>query len=394
MKRFNLAVFISLALGVACGLFLPELARSLSWIGDAYLSLLKIILLPLIITAILWAFCNPDVQGLGRTGLFGGAFYLLSSLAAAAIAVVLYGFWAPGALATQPQAVENHAASPGFLIDQLLPENLFLALAEGRILPVILFTLVLGLALWQIAPKARIHFGQTIEALHGAMMVITRWIILLTPLGAFSLMAVLVTRLNAEAFGAVSGFVLLVLTAGLLHALVSLPLLAWIFGRFNPWRYLMQVKEAVMIAFVTASSAAALPASLRVSQKAGVRASSSGLLLPLGATLNMDGSALYHALLALFLAHLSGADLLIGQQLLLIGVVMLSSAGTAAIPGGGIAMMAFVLGILGIDPAWLGLYLLIDRLLDNYITAVNVWGDLIAARAVDARAGKEREGNA
>lgn len=358
--------------------------------GELYLLLLKTILLPLIITAILWSVASPGTKGLGKVGAAGAAFYALSSLCAALLAITLYGFFMPGFAPAAPQ--ETAAASGSFsLLGAIATDNLFEALAEGHILPVVVFTLFFAAALWRIEPALREHLSLSIRALYEAMMTLTGWVIWLTPAGAFSLVAVLVAKLGAQEVSELAGFVALVIGAGLFHALISLPLLGWLVGRFNPWRYLMRVKEALMVAFVTASSAATLPVSMRASREAGVRASSSGLLLPLGATLNMDGSALYHALLALFLAHLSGVELVLSEQMMLVGIVMLSSAGTAAIPGGGIAMMAFVLSAFGIDPVWLGLYLLIDRLLDNYITTVNVWGDLVALKAVDTRLGSNKD---
>lgn len=393
MKRFNLAVLGALVLGVLFGLLLPESSLKLAWIGELYLTLLKMILLPLIISAILWAFCSPGTRGLGKVGTGGALFYVASSLLAAITAIALYALFMPAS--TPLPAIEPVTATAEFApLGGLIAANPFAALFEGRILPVVTFTLLFAIALWQIPDPLRRHLGISIEAIYETMMTLTRWIILLTPLGAFSLIAALMVRLEAETFGDLAGFVLLVVGAGLFHALIVLPLLGWAVGRFNPWVYLLAVKEALTVAFVTASSAATLPVSLRSAQNAGVRPASAGLLLPLGATLNMDGSALYHALLALFLAHLAGVDLSGAQQLMLVGIVMLSSAGTAAIPGGGIAMMALVLSALGVEPVWLGLYLLIDRVLDNFITAVNVWGDLVAARAVDARFGKTEDVNA
>lgn len=390
MKRFSFPVLAAVIAGAICGFLFPGFSLQIAWIGELYLSLLKMILLPLIILAILHAFGRSEAKGIGRVGVGGALFYAVSSLSAAVVGILFYRFWMPREIAPQETAIQN--ASQGFdPIGLLVPGNLFDALADGRILPVIFFTVLFGIALLGIDSAHKNHLSRTLEALYAAMMRLTGGIILLTPIGAFSLMAVLITKLQAEALAQIGSFVLVVIGAGLFHSLVVLPLMALGVGRFNPWKHLVAVKEALIVAFVTGSSAATLPVSIRVSQLAGVRPGSAGLLLPLGATLNMDGSALYHALTALFLAHLSGVDLTLWQQVTLLGVVMLSSAGTAAIPGGGIAMMAFVLSVLGVEPVWLGLYLLVDRVLDNYITAINVWSDLVAVRAVDTRLAMREE---
>jgi Na+/H+-dicarboxylate symporter len=173
-----------------------------------------------------------------------------------------------------------------------------------------------------------------------------------------------------------------VLLAALWHSAINLPLLARLFGSRDLWRYFLATKEAPLVALATASSAATLPVSMRVSQKAGIDRAKGALLLPLGASLNMDGSALYHAVVVLFLMLLSGVEPGLGTTLLVVMLVMLSSAGTSAIPGGGVAMLAMISAILGIDPLWLGFYLLIDRFLDNIITSVNVWGDLVALKSM------------
>jgi Na+/H+-dicarboxylate symporter len=174
----------------------------------------------------------------------------------------------------------------------------------------------------------------------------------------------------------------------MLHAGLVLPALLWLGSRRAPLRFLVQVRAAPATALATASSSATYPVSKQVLEEhAGVSPGTTSFTLPLGATLNMDGSALYQSILLIFMAQLAGADVSLTQAVLNVLLTMASSAGTAGIPGGGIAMMAFMLDLLGLPQTYLALYLVVDRFFDYPITALNVWGDLIVATVVDARGG-------
>jgi Na+/H+-dicarboxylate symporter len=183
-------------------------------------------------------------------------------------------------------------------------------------------------------------------------------------------------------------FVWAVALAAVLHAGVFLPALLWLGSRRAPLAFLSQVRAAPATALATASSSATYPVSKRVLEEhAGVSPGTTSFTLPLGATLNMDGSALYQSILLIFIAQLAGAEVSLAQAVFIVLLTMASSAGTAGIPGGGIAMMAFMLDLLGLPQTYLALYLVVDRFFDYPITALNVWGDLVVAAVVDERAG-------
>ncbi len=384
MRYFNTLLIAALLAGVAVGLLWPGFAGHLSWLGDLYLSLLMMVLLPLVILSILYAFCQSGTESPLRILGRGGLFYLFSSLLAGISGVLLFWLIAPAAEWMPPSDTHTPIAASIDWIELLIPTNLFGALAQGQILPVILFCLLFGIALAHSSDTAAL--AAPLGVLHGAIMRLTGWIVLLTPLGGFALIAQGVSQLGEDLPATLALLIGTVLIAALWHSFINLPLLARLFGARDLWRYLRTIKKAPLTALATASSAATLPVSLQAAQEAGIRRQSSALLLPLGASLNMDGSALYHAVVVLFLALLSGLELGVGGSIVVVGLVMLSSAGTSAIPGGGIAMLAMIATLLGIDPVWLGLYLLIDRFLDNIITSVNVWGDLVALKSVDQSA--------
>jgi Na+/H+-dicarboxylate symporter len=209
------------------------------------------------------------------------------------------------------------------------------------------------------------------------------WVLALAPVGIFGLVyASLATMDWAGAFQ-LGSFVWAVALAAVLHAAVVMPTLYHARTRRHPWPLVVACREPLLTALSTASSSATYPVSKRALEACGVSEQVTSLTLPLGATLNMHGSALYQSILLIFMAQLAGADPSPWQAVFIVLLTMASSAGTAGIPGGGIAMMAFMLDLLGLPPTYLALYLVVDRFFDYPITAVNVWGDLVVAAIVD-----------
>ena len=211
------------------------------------------------------------------------------------------------------------------------------------------------------------------------------WALLkLAPVGIAALVYASLAGMDwAEVF-ALRPFVWAVLAAAVLHAALFLPSLLYLVGRRGPLRFFLQVRAALATALATASSSATYPVSKQVlEQNAGLSPRTTSFTLPLGATLNMDGSALYQSILLIFMAQLAGAEVSLAQALMIVLLTMASSAGTAGIPGGGIAMMAFMLDLLGLPQTYLALYLVVDRFFDYPITALNVWGDLVVSAVVD-----------
>jgi len=221
-------------------------------------------------------------------------------------------------------------------------------------------------------------------AANDLLMQMLRAILAVAPVGILSLVYAGLVDMPWDEVFQLRSFAWAVAIAASVHALLFLPGLYLVKTGRSPLRFAGAVKPALMTAFSTASSAATYPVSKRVlEENAGVSSRTTGFTLPLGATLNMDGFALYHAILLIFMAQLAGVELSPLQALLLVLLTMGSSAGTAGIPSGGIAMMAFMLDLMGLPQTYVALYLIVDRFFDYPITAINVWGDLTVASLVD-----------
>jgi len=218
------------------------------------------------------------------------------------------------------------------------------------------------------------------------MLVMANWVIKLTPIGVFSLISYIVAKQGIDTILNLWEYVLLVLGVLAIHGMVSLPIVLKVFGRINPYEYLGKVKEVSLMAFSTASSAATLPVSIKVSQEeGGVSARSAGFVLPLGATVSMDGTAAYLTIAVLYIANLSGVVMTFGDQLLLGITVVALSVGVAALPSASLVMMVVILNQLGLPVEYLAVIVAVDRILDMARTSLNVTSDLVVTKIIDER---------
>ncbi|MCG6942538.1 MAG: dicarboxylate/amino acid:cation symporter [Thiohalocapsa sp.] len=378
----------ALVLGVLLALLLPAGAPAVAWLGEIFLALLKVLILPLILFSIFAALAaGADLKRLGALTL---GFYLLTSAVAATIGTLLG--WAlsrdltPGLLSLPQVAATDASFSVAQLIANFVPSNLFASLADGNILHVVVIAIFAALASHGLPTAQRDLLNNGAEAFNALLMRMLALLLRAAPVGIAALVYGSLADMDWDAVLALRPFVWAVLCAAVLHAAVFLPLLLWLGSARAPLTFLAQVRAAPVTALATASSSATYPVSKEVLEdNAGVSPTTTSFTLPLGATLNMDGSALYQSILLIFMAQLAGADPSPAQALFIVLLTMASSAGTAGIPGGGIAMMAFMLDLLGLPQTYLALYLVVDRFFDYPITAINVWGDLIVAAVVDAR---------
>ncbi|MBK1632602.1 sodium:dicarboxylate symporter [Thiohalocapsa halophila] len=378
----------ALVLGVLAALLLPAGAPYVAWLGKIFLSLLKVLILPLILVSIYAALAGgADLKRLGSRTL---GFYLLTSAAAAGVGTLLgWAFSrgvAPGLLALAQVSPQDAAFSSEALVANFVPENLFASLADGNILHIVVIAIFAALAARGLSASQRGTLQDGAEAANALLMRMLSLLLLAAPVGIAALVYASLADMEWRAVLELRPFVWAVALAALVHAGLFLPTLLWLGSRRAPLAFLSQVRAAPATALATASSAATYPVSKRVLEaNAGVSPDTTSFTLPLGATLNMDGSALYQSILLIFIAQLAGAEVSLAQALFIVLLTMASSAGTAGIPGGGIAMMAFMLDLLGLPQTYLALYLVVDRFFDYPITALNVWGDLIVAAVVDAR---------
>ena len=396
MKKFfsveNLTL-LAIVAGIAFGYYFQTPSLELKFIGDIYLSLLKMLIIPLVFASIFVAITSLESKDeLKSIGLKAFIYYLSTTALAVSLGLVVVNIFNPGAdtasLASGAANTSHHITpkelSFGDFLLSFIPSNIFEALSKGAILPIIFFTILFSVAALFIKPPKRQTLYNFFDSVNDAMMVLAQWIIALTPIGVFFLIAYTVAKNGLEPIFNLYTYVVTVLVALFLHATVTLPAIAYIFGRFNPYRYFWQIKEAPLIAFSTASSSATLPVSIEVAQtKGGVSKKVAGFVLPLGATINMDGTALYESIAVMFIANISGVELTLAQQITIFITATFASIGAAGIPGAGLIMMTMILDSVGLPTEYIALIITVDRFLDMFRTAINNWGDLLGAKLID-----------
>jgi Na+/H+-dicarboxylate symporter len=262
-------------------------------------------------------------------------------------------------------------------------ENPFHSLASGKILPLIVFSIIIGIALNDKKEKFKAA-KNVFTSLYEVMLKIVHWLMLFAPLGIFALLVNMIVSQDTELFSQLGIFIFTVIFLIMFHGLVILPTILYLLTKISPFHLWSEGRPAFITAFATSSSAATLPITLNIANNnfktdKGV----SNFVLPLGATMNMDGTALYEAAAALFIANLVGMDLSLAQQLILFLTAMVASIGAPGIPSAGMVTMAMVLQVLGLPLEALAILLPMDRLIDTFRTTINVEGDLVGALIVD-----------
>lgn len=398
MKRLALhwQILIALALAVAAGMILDEKALVFEPLGTLFLNALKMIVVPLIVCSIV-----TGVAGLGgreNFGRMGGKtllYYLTTSLLAILTGLALVNLIRPGVgadLGLQTsgggdwvRVIEERAAASPWqnaleLVIRLVPANPIQAMVEGEMIQVIVFCLLFGYFSTQVGEPYRSLIRNVFQGGFEVMMKLTHLILLFAPVGIFGLVSKVVAESGLGVFANLGLYALTVLAGLLVHASVTLPLLLLLVGRASPRKHVQAMAAALMTAFSTSSSSATLPLTLEsVEKKAGVSNPVAGFVLPLGATVNMDGTALYECVAVMFIAQAYGVALGVGQQLIVVFTALLVSVGAAGIPMAGLVMMAVILSAVGLPLEGVGLILAVDRILDMCRTTVNVWSDSCGA---------------
>lgn len=370
-------------------------------VGDIFLRLLSMIVAPLILTSLVTGVTGTGtIEGLGRLGGRTLAYYLTTSMLAIITGMAVFQLVQPGQGSNlailqdgaEPVAIEAIAKDQTIwetLWDQLftlMPENPFSALADPgnrSILGVIFFAILFGIFINIVGGDIARLLTRIFSGAFEVMMRMTMAIIRLAPIGVLGFMLYASAGKGLEVFKALGWYALTVALALSIHGMVTLPLLLKLLGRQSPWDYFKSMSPALLTAFSTASSNGTLPLTLTcVEKRAGISNRISSFVLPLGATINMDGTALYEAVAVLFIAQVSGCDLTFGQQVIVAVTALLASIGAAGIPHAGTVMMVVVLGAVGLPIDGVGLILAVDRVLDMYRTTINVWSDSTACAVV------------
>ena len=362
--------------------------KAISWLGDLFLRALKMIIIPLIISSLISGVTNIGTGGnLGRLGLKTISYYILTSTFAIVTGLILVNLIKPGIGAdlnfsqTVSGLVEKQK-SLGQTLIEIVPENIFTAFTENQMLSVIFFAVLFGFFIIQVKPESREVLKKAFNAIFEVMMKITLFIIRFTPLGIFGIVARVVADQDdlINLMARMGLYMSTVILALLIHFFITLPLIVKYIGKSRPFRHMNNMSTPLLTAFSTSSSGATLPLTIdAVENRSGVSNKISSFTLPLGATINMDGTALYECVAAMFIAQAYGVDMSIVQQLIIVITALLASIGAAAIPMAGLVMITVILTAVGLPLEGVGLILAVDRILDMFRTATNVWSDSCGA---------------
>ncbi len=392
--------------------------------NTVFMGLLKMLIIPLVATSVVVGVTSVgDFRKLGRIGGWTLFYYIATMLIAVTIGLVLVTTFQPGAKIDEQRRAEAEASyaqdsdkvvaleakqAEGLmgavrgLVSQIIPLNVVAAAAKGQPLPIIFFSIFFGVVVTMIGPRNRIiidFFGAVFEVL----MKMVHAVIWLAPVGVFALLAWTVARIGLTVFAsAISTYMFVVLLGLAIHGLVVLPLILKLFARpgpdgsNSPYRFMHQMRQAIMTAIGTDSSSATLPVTMECATELnGVSKQSAGFVLPLGSTINMDGTALYESVAVVFLAQAYGMELGLATLVLIAITATLAAVGAAGIPSAGLVTMVIVLdavnsNVIANDPAVspipvaaIGLIIGVDRILDMFRTAANVWGDAVGAKIMD-----------
>ncbi|QNH51574.1 dicarboxylate/amino acid:cation symporter [Acinetobacter venetianus] len=401
--NLNTQILIAAIFGVLFGLLLtaqPDTvfaANSLYGLGilsSIFIGLLKMLLIPLIFSSIV-----VGVSNLQAGGQFGRVWKVtaLSCLTTTTLALILGISCAhifevgKGIDITVFQAVMQSHETPATLTPSSFLTNFiqntlinpFKAFSDGNVLAVVVFALFLGVALVKGGERFN-SVRQISQQFFEIMMMLVGWVMKLAPIGIFALLAKLIATEDLSVLSRLFEFAVVVTGTTIFHGLVVLPLLLWVFGKMNPITFFRGARAALVTAFATSSSSATMPLSLKCAQEnLGVRPQTAGFVIPLGTQLNMDGTALYEAAAALFIANLMGLDLSLTQQIIVCLTAIIASLGAPGIPSAGMVTMIMVLQSVGLPAEAIAILLPIDRLLDTVRTVVNVQGDMMISVVVD-----------
>jgi Na+/H+-dicarboxylate symporter len=384
-------ILLALGLGVIAGMVWGPGAASISWLGDLFVRLIRMVVVPLVfVTLVSGVVAMGDPAKLGSLGAKTLAIYMVTTLAAIIIGLILAATLQPGVgvdlSAAAPTALQKAIPLSERLLS-IVPSNPIAALAEGNILAIIFFALLVGVSLLTIGEKGK-PVADLMESSSEMMLRITHWVMEVAPFGVFALIAAVAGTQGAAALLDVLMLALGVVLACIIHVVVvhGFGIIKLSLG-LSPINFFKGARDAMLVAFSTSSSSATLPVSMSVAENdLGIKPVVASTVLPLGATINMDGTALYVGIVSVFAAQAFGIELSLADYAIIAGSTTLVSIGTAAVPGASLFLMAAVMGAIGISPEQIaiviGFILPFDRPLDMLRTVVNICGDLSVATAV------------
>ena len=403
-SRLTLYIAVAIVVAVLLAVFAPGFAMQFELGGEIFLNLLTMMVVPLVMASVMSGIIGlGDIRKLGRPGGLAVTYYLMTTILAVIVGLLMVNLIQPGVGVDQTtldaSLAEGQVSTAGRedadlgtilrgLVLMLFTDNLIESAARTSLLPLILFSIIFAGMLTTMGTRVQ-ALTEIIVQVNEALL---SFILLLMKLAPFGIFCLVTARFGEAQAGGNLGAVLQqtgayfgTVLAGLgVHAFLTLPLILWIFTRRNPFRFMYQMSQALLTAFSTASSTATLPITMNCAvEKAKVSKQSSDFVLPLGATINMDGTALYEAAAAIFIAQAIGFELTITSQLVIAVTATMAAIGAAGIPEAGLVTMVIVLNAVGLPVEYIGLILSVDWLLDRFRTAVNVFGDSLGSAVVE-----------
>ncbi|MFT4550425.1 MAG: proton glutamate symport protein [Pseudoalteromonas tetraodonis] len=388
------------------------------YIGKLFLQALKMVIVPLIFSSIVVGIAGlGKSDGFGRLGMKTLGYYTLTSFFAIIIGLSMVNLFKPGledgkpnekivevVKANEQKLAESTKAKAagqdteglsavGDIFKRMIPDNVFSVFADnGRMLALIFVSLLVAFGLIYVSVDARDALLGFFRGLNELMILITNWVMLFAPIGVFGLVASAVAMVGPEIFLMLAKYFFVVIGALLIHALVILPILLKVLGKVSPLKHFGAMRNALLTAFSTASSSATLPLTLRaVQENAGVSKRVGSFVLPLGATVNMDGTALYECVAVIFVAQIMGIEMTLTAQFMVVALALLTSIGVAGIPSASLVAILVIMNNVNIanGEAFIGLLLAVDRLLDMTRTAVNIFSDSCGAVIIAKSEGED-----
>jgi Na+/H+-dicarboxylate symporter len=371
---------------------------AVSWMGDIFLRALKMLIIPLILSSLISGITNiGSASNLGRLGLKTFGYYIMTSIFAIVTGLFLVNIIKPGIgadlnLSASVEGLEEKQRSFVEILVEIVPDNIFQAFNSNQMLSIIFFAILFGYFIMKVENKYRSTLKNAFNAIFEVMMKITLFVIKFTPLGIFGIVAKTVADQD-DLMGLLSSmgmYMGTVIAALAIHFLITLPLITKYIGKAHPFQHLKNMATPLFTAFSTSSSGATLPLTMTaVEQNSGVSNKISSFTLPLGATINMDGTALYECVAAMFIAQAYGADISLTGQVIIVITALLASIGAAAIPMAGLVMITVILTAVNLPLEGIGLILAVDRILDMFRTATNVWSDSCGAVVIARSEGEK-----
>ncbi len=402
IKIYN-KIFLGLLFGALAGIFLGESMAEIEPVGTAFIRMIRMIIIPLVFASLLIGTASMDPKKMGRIGVKTLVYYLIYTAFAIFIGLVLANLFKPGVGlpdTVQQELLRNFSAegtrvsglaeraNPIETLLNIIPTNLFEGLSSGTILQIIFFAIFSGVALALIPKKKSKTVFDFFDGINDTMIKIVNIAINIAPYGVFALIASVIGNFGTDILLTLLKYTIITIS-GMLILNFTYPPIVKLFSGMNPFRFMREIRGPQLIAFSTSSSSATLPVTIETcTEKLGVPQDIASFVLPLGATVNMNGTALYHGVSAVFIAQVFGISLTIGDQLMIVLTATLAAIGCAGAPMAGILMLVIVLEQVGIPTEGIALIFGVERILDMFRTAINITGDASAAVVIAATEGE------